>query len=277
MRFRYLGTGACEGVPSVFCSCRVCEESRRRGGDNLRTRSEALINKDLMIDFNADTRTNALRYGINLGNLNYILITHSHMDHLYPGEFENLRTDFSLLQNEHSIHLFVGEDGYKRMKALMTEIPNLDTRLELHLVRPGDSFQMGDYRVSVYQADHDPTATSLFYSIEDSMGKSVLYAHDTGIFPEETWKALKKRKKPFSMVSLDCTFMDMHTPGQNHMCLDNCIQVRDRFYELGIADENTIFVVNHFTHNAGKTHQEFAPIAEREGFLAAYDGLEFTL
>ena len=31
MKILYLGTGAAEGVPAVFCNCDTCREARRRG------------------------------------------------------------------------------------------------------------------------------------------------------------------------------------------------------------------------------------------------------
>ena len=50
-----------------------------------------------------------------------------------------------------------------------------------------------------------------------------------------------------------------------------------RFAELGCADENTKFVVNHFSHNGGWLHDELCKEAARYGFIASYDtmALEF--
>ena len=54
MRFQYLGTAAAEGWPGVFCRCAVCEEARALGGRHIRTRSQAMINDDLLLDFPGD-------------------------------------------------------------------------------------------------------------------------------------------------------------------------------------------------------------------------------
>ena len=51
MRLTYLGTAAAEGFPAIFCNCEYCNEARRLGGKNIRTRSQALVNDDLLIDF----------------------------------------------------------------------------------------------------------------------------------------------------------------------------------------------------------------------------------
>lgn len=42
----------------------------------------------------------------------------------------------------------------------------------------------------------------------------------------------------------------------------------------GIADENTIFVANHFSHNGGQTYDELVPEMAKHGIVVAYDGLE---
>ena len=51
MKIKYYGTAAAEGIPGLFCSCEVCEKARKSGGKNIRTRSQTVINDDLMIDF----------------------------------------------------------------------------------------------------------------------------------------------------------------------------------------------------------------------------------
>ncbi|MDY3723971.1 MAG: hypothetical protein SO003_01205 [Candidatus Borkfalkiaceae bacterium] len=32
MKIKYLGTGACEGIPSLYCKCFVCENARKKLG-----------------------------------------------------------------------------------------------------------------------------------------------------------------------------------------------------------------------------------------------------
>ena len=55
MKLTYLGTAAAEAVPAIFCNCEICKEARKLGGKNVRTRSQALINDDLLLDFPAGT------------------------------------------------------------------------------------------------------------------------------------------------------------------------------------------------------------------------------
>ena len=82
MKLTYLGTAAAEAVPAIFCNCDICNEARKLGGKNIRTRSQALINDDLLIDFGPDTYSNSLRFDYNMTNLAHVIITHPHEDHL---------------------------------------------------------------------------------------------------------------------------------------------------------------------------------------------------
>src|SRR5207253_2458592 len=76
------------GWPAPFCWCRHCEEARRRGGANIRSRSGALIDDELKIDFGPDTVSQMQRSRRNLSRLKTILFTHQHSDHFTPAEME---------------------------------------------------------------------------------------------------------------------------------------------------------------------------------------------
>ena len=59
-----------------------------------------------------------------------------------------------------------------------------------------------------------------------------------------------------------------------HFNLKACVEMKERFIKEGFADDNTIFVLHHFSHNGGAVYDDFAPLAEKEGFLTSYDGME---
>lgn len=48
MKIKYLGTAAAEGIPALFCRCDICKEARKRGGREIRTRSQAIIDEKLL-------------------------------------------------------------------------------------------------------------------------------------------------------------------------------------------------------------------------------------
>ena len=86
MEIQYLGTASAEGLPALFCSCEICKRAREAKGKELRTRTQALVDKKILIDLPPDTYMHSLKYSLELGQVRHLLITHSHMDHFFPVE-----------------------------------------------------------------------------------------------------------------------------------------------------------------------------------------------
>ena len=272
MKIRYLGTAAAEGFPGLFCACENCKKAWRLGGRNIRSRSQAIVDDSLLIDFPADTFMHTVRYGIDLTSISHCLITHSHMDHLHSDDFENIHKGFSWPPKDWGgFHVY----GNREVSAILEPIAaQSDGDLISIPVDPFVPFQAGAYTVTALKALHG-TQDPYIYIISD--GKStLLYAHDTDIFPAETWDYLKACGVKFDLVSMDCTEGSQEAlPYQGHMCLGSNRRCREMLLEIGAADKNTKFVLNHFSHNGLQAcYDDFVPIAEADGFLVSYDGME---
>ena len=89
MKLKFLGTAAAEAAPALFCDCDYCEKARKAGGKNIRTRSQSVINDELLIDFPADTYLHVLHQGLPLHKIYHCIITHSHQDHFYMDLYNN--------------------------------------------------------------------------------------------------------------------------------------------------------------------------------------------
>lgn len=148
--------------------------------------------------------------------------------------------------------------------------------MEAQLVKPEEVFYTSDkkYKVLALRANHPAETTPVIYAVERG-GKRLLYAHDTGLFPEENYALLKEFGR-FGLVSLDCTGCLGIGGGwrDGHMSLQTNLEVRERLLREGIADEKTIFVANHFSHNGGQTYDEMVPEMAKHGIVVSYDGLE---
>ena len=96
MKIQYLGTAAAEGWPGIFCNCKVCKEALRRGGKDIRTRSQAVIDDKILIDLPPDTYLHMLTYGLDMPSIRTMLVTHSHQDHWYPEELMMRREGFAV-------------------------------------------------------------------------------------------------------------------------------------------------------------------------------------
>ncbi|MCI9504673.1 MAG: hypothetical protein HFE26_04660 [Clostridia bacterium] len=269
MKIKFLGTAAYEGVPSLFCHCRVCELSRKLGGRNLRSRSQTLIDGELLIEFNADTVWHYQRYGFDWDKICGCLVTHSHCDHLYADDVEMAANGYS--HGHVPIRFYASRSGYEKLKPV---VDKTDGGAVAVLVEAGKRFSVGKYSVLPLWANHDPASDPVFFAIEKG-DKRILYAHDTGAFPEKSWELLKGEGR-FDFVSLDCTgclalggdWVDYH------MSFGTNVKIAEHMKKEGLADENTVFVLNHFSHNGGQTYDEMRAAAEANGFVVSYDGLE---
>lgn len=267
MKITYYGTAAGEGWPGVFCYCELCRKARELGGKNIRTRSQALINDDLLLDITPDTNLHSLIYGLDLSKVRYLLVTHSHHDHCLASELELLKEPYSHTCG--GIQVW-GNDRVR--EKIIRDTGNDGGEQECfryHQAEPDVPFSAGGYTVTPLRATHDRKEMCLFYHIAQGE-KSVLYAHDTGALSEENLACLREKPGKLSLVSLDCT-MQSQRDGYYHMGLADAAEQRERLLRLNLADEHTVWVVNHFSHNGGWLHDELCEEAARYGFIASYD------
>lgn len=276
MKVQFLGTAAAEGIPALWCRCENCVRSRKAGGRALRTRSQALIDDCLLIDFPADTYRHMLDNRLDLTDITHCLITHSHSDHLYPADFSMLTPGFSHVQNGYMLSVY----GTDRIgETLGGVFAGLEKQNLAHFneIRPFETFSAGSYAVTALPAIHDPSSGPVFYMISDGK-KTVLYAHDTHYFHEDVWTYFREHRVHFDMVSLDCTNACLPLTYVGHMGLAENAEVRRRMLDEGYADGNTVFVCNHFSHNGTSVvYDDFVPQAAKEGFLVSYDGMTLDI
>lgn len=279
MKFQFLGTAAAEGIPALFCTCDNCRKSRESGGRALRTRSQAIIDDCLLVDFPADSYSHILANKLDLSRVENCLITHKHSDHLYANDIKMLEPSFSHMQEGYKL-TFHGSDkvGEEIRPKISPKMVNAAI-CEFHEIKPFDTFETGTsfsgkkYRVTALPAIHDPKSGPLFYIVSDGE-KTVLYAHDTNFFSDEVWEYFAKEKPRFDLVSLDCTNACTPMTYVGHMSFDENMQVRRRFIDEGYAGDDTVFVSNHFSHNGkNSVYDDFVPIAAKEGFRVSFDGM----
>lgn len=274
MKIQYLGTAAAEGIPAIFCDCETCMRTKLLGGRNVRTRSQAIIDDRLLIDFPADTYAHYLKWNLPLDKIKACIITHSHSDHLYPAEIQMRSAGFAHISGGEPLTFYAAESGYNMLADAIKKYNISENDVSIKLIKPFESFETEGYIITPVKASHDTNSSPVIYAIEKD-GRSLLYANDTSELCDESIARLKDIKKPFNVISLDCTEANRPiVPYIGHLNLNKCIAVRDEFIKDGIADDKTVFVLNHFSHNGiNVIYDDFEKIAGDKGFVTSYDGL----
>lgn len=282
MKIQYLGTGAAEGFPGMFCECRACKKARERGGKNVKMRSCTLINGHILIDLSPDIFAQSLRWGVQLSMVDHLILTHSHEDHLDPFALYT-RTKFGatilpdLPEERDCLNIYGNEECKKVIDGAMDLNSNShrsgrpeSSRICWQQVELWKPVQVGELTVIPLRANHKKGELCHIYAITD--GKSSLfYANDTGTFPEDTWEHLGKIGLRFDLISLDCARGIL--PGDGHMGLKEDCEVKRRLEQMGLAADGARFCLNHFSHMCGLTPEEFEILAEKEGMTLASDGM----
>lgn len=272
MKLQYLGTAAAEGFPGIFCACDTCERAREKGGKNIRTRSQAIIDDELLIDFPADTYLHALAYGLDFKKIRHCIITHPHSDHFYPADFEMREIGYAVVTDNIPLTIYGTETVKEKTDEILKEY-NLqsENRMKSVLIKPFSEFTAGKYKITPLPANHSRDLQPVVYIISDGIS-TMLYAHDTGIFDRDVWDWLSESKIKFNFVSLDCTGGMLTGWRSGHLGLDTCREFRNLLTKTGTADQNTKFCLNHFSHNGLANYDEMLSEAKQYGFDVSYDG-----
>ena len=273
MKVTYLGTAAAEGMPAVFCNCEYCKEARKLGGKNIRTRSQAIINDDLLIDFPADSYSHFLSNNIDGDAIKYLFVTHSHMDHFYIN-------DFAIRDGAYAHDMRVDRLAVYCSKGAAEKLDKTDGvekyTIDYKALKPFEQVELKEYKVTALPAKHYPGDGALFYIIQGE--KTVLYAHDTGYFFEEVFDFIKEKNFVFDMISLDCTNVDIPISDEgHHMGIDNINRLVERLEKIGAINGETKKVVNHFSHNGAPLQHKLEERVKPFGYIVAYDGLSIEI
>lgn len=286
MKILFMGTAAAEGVPALFCHCEQCRYAREHGGKEIRGRCGAMIDGKLKIDFGPDSYSQMLKYRLDYLPVQALLITHGHEDHLTPTELGYRMEGFGHFPAD-DIPLTVY--GNEHVGDLVQ--PFLNPHLVYSRIRPFEKRSIDGYSVTALEAVHyiDPnskrypiesaggktfyrTEEALFYLIEKD-GKSILYAHDTDEFTSRDMEFLTGRK--INLISMDCTNGTWDCEYYGHMGANDNLRMREKLLANGAADEHTVFVANHFSHNGLVSYEEMQK--RLPGFIISYDGLELNV
>ncbi len=273
MELLLLGTAAAEAWPAPFCLCEACQAARKTGGPNVRTRSGALIDDELKIDFGPDTVMQLQRTGRNLSKVRTLIFTHQHSDHFVPSELEWAASPFTLTPPAgESIELCGNAQ-------VLGEIHRTFVQNRHQLPFKYRQFKAGDHfptiageEVWAMPAQHVEGACLLRIRRN---GKTIFYGHDSGAYPSETLDRLSDGI-PLDIALLDCTYGSVDND-RGHLGAAAVVRTVAELRRRGAITDKTRMIATHFSHGGRWMHQELVRFFMPHGIEVAFDGMSVTV
>ena len=277
MKVKFLGTIAAEGGPALFCNCKYCLEAIRRGGKNIRTRSQILVNDDLLVDFPADTYLHKIRDGLDLSKVRYLLITHSHRDHFYPDDLFCRGGDNGYNMAEPIMDVYCNQAVKAKFDKTAENLQKeISDGMKWNVVSEFEHIPTERYQIWSLKAQHMKTENALFYLIQQG-DKAFLQCNDTGVLFEENYEFLSSLSVKVDLVALDCTMGAQEKSYFGHMNLKECLETVERMRKSNFVKPTTRFILTHFCHNGILLHEEYEEICKPYDVEIAYDGMEISI
>jgi len=247
MRIRLLGTGSADGWPNAFCTCDSCKTERDRG----RTRRPtcALIDDIVMIDSGPTAPYAASDAGISLRDVEHLVLTHGHPDHLAP----SILLWREWITGLGTLHVW----GPAMAIDMCRDWVGPQSPVTFHVLEDGESANLntarGTYLLRALPANHDPRATdviageALLYDLEDPHGDRLLYATDTGPFTAELLECMNSRA--YACVLVDESFGDKLDHGTGHFDLATLPASLAAAGTCGAIIDTTRTIAVHLSHH----------------------------
>jgi phosphoribosyl 1,2-cyclic phosphate phosphodiesterase len=264
MDIRLLGTGAADGIPGLFGNDEVSRYARENGGKDIRTRSAALIDGILKIDLPPDTLMQLQRDRLDALDWSALIFTHSDDDHLAIDELQYALFPFTDLDHL-PFTIYANADVSGMIRERYPEWP-----FEIIETRSFESFQHGGYAITPIRARHitDEDCHNLIIQRE---GRTLLYATDTGIWPEETFEYLANFR--LDLVVIECTDGLCTPEYHGHMGIKECVYVVNRLRGTGALTEEAKVYTTHHASRGQARHCDLERALRPHGIEPGYDGL----
>ncbi|MBS1706599.1 MAG: hypothetical protein JST40_12055 [Armatimonadetes bacterium] len=268
MKVHLLGTGGADGVPSLFGETRVDVLARELGGKDRRTRTSALVDGHLKLDFGPDTWFQVTDQGLNPRDWSAVIFTHSHDDHLARNELQYALYPFT--KEEYlPFTIFCNQAVADKIWERYPEWP-----IELVLTKSFCPFEHMGYTITPVKANHKLDEDSQNLLIQ-SEGKTFFYATDTGIPLDETWEFLVGQR--IDAMVIECTEGRVPTAYYGHLDVNECIATVNRLRSIGILAPTAPVVTTHHSAAGDMTHAELEAALNPHRIQVGYDGKTLIL
>lgn len=269
MKLHFLGSSASEGIPNPYCKCEICQRARITKGKNIRTRSAAVIDDVMQIDMSPEFSYQVMRDDVDVTKIQDLLFTHTHPDHFNVGDLFSRMEEYGF-EIDHPLEVFGNDIA---INGCLDVLPGYSKeRFKFNCLVPFITVETSSgAKVTPLLANHAKWEFCYIYFIEKE-GKTMLYGHDSGWFPELTWQWLQGKK--LDLTVLECTYGYNQNPrSDGHMSIETVIATKEKMMADGIYHSASQLVVSHLSHSSGFMHEDLVSIFEPHSIEVAYDGL----
>lgn len=256
MKIKFLGTAANGGLPQLDCRCDNClvaeKDSKLR-----RLRSSMLVevdDKKIVLDCGPDFRQQILNEGLRLQDLDLIVVSHLHFDHV--GGLMELSTGKHL-----EVPVLVSSEN-RKLLMLKDEIKYLVGAKFARLISETEGRKMG---VELFRVPHDPNFPTSAVIVHKGK-KQIWYSSDVAKITDR----MIKRMKSVDLVVFDATFLNEKVFPAKKL---NHITVEESVLRLEKLGKEVIY--SHLNHSENPTKMEAS--LDKLGFRLAKDGISVKI
>lgn len=234
-----LGTGSSHGIPAIACDCHTCNSTDPH---DKRMRTSALIRCgeiNILIDCGCDMREQLLREKVE--NLNAVIITHTHADHIYG--IDDLRSysknkNLPVYAKQEDI-----DDIKKHFPYMFHEtLQKGGGKPRLEMIPINGEFYISGIKFTPFPLIHGGM-TILGFRFGN-----IAYVTDANKIPEETYQYLHG----LQTLIINGLWIEPHW---NHFCFSESLD------EIGKIQPKQAYII-HIHHN--NTHQEIEDYIQKE-------------
>jgi len=242
----------------------VSRYARENGGKDVRTRSAALIDGVLKIDFPPDTLTQVQRDLLDALDWTGLVFTHSDDDHFAVDELQYALFPFTDLDHL-PYTIFANKHICMEIRERYPDWP-----IELFETKSFEGFCHGPYHIMPVKATHiaDEDCQNLLVERD---GQRILYATDTGIWPTETIDFLKNYR--LDLLVIECTDGFNESVYKGHLNIDAVVEVVSNLRALGVLDNKSRVVTTHHGHHGDARHCDLERVLAPHQIEPGYDGM----
>ncbi len=280
------GTAARNNIPAFRCVCSVCAQARESHDRKLKRKNSCAViignrGEKILIDTPPQFMNQLEQCGINDTEIDNILFTHGHGDHIL-GLFFALSVKKSKgAVIDSPLNIYMGKETLRAITSIF-KIPagdektkNLDDVIKLNTIEEHKEFNIGSISVTALETDHlNIRSSGMLLKKRDSFGyclsekgKNFYYfAAAAKKLPEETL-GFMRRKRPDCII-IDCTY-EKTDAMSDHGDIESVIGLRNMFLDGRI-------IISHIDHS-NLTPVELSKIFDNEGIEIGYDGFKIQL